>query len=150
MQTFSSPALINTPLQQPRPIDPQYMLLPIEQGFNWETCFAAAEDGQWYLVVFRSKHRADADEALLTALDNAASTSARELPGFLYYFIGTPLSSGECLSFCLWNSQAEAALASSQPAHREAIMKGLQYYEYYWLERYDVIREGDQLTFTRL
>jgi hypothetical protein len=136
-------------LAQLTPINLHYMLLPIDQGFNWEACFLGEEPGQWYLVVFRSKHRPNADEVLLTALDTAASAAARELPGFLYYFIGTPLHSGECLSFCLWNSQQEAALASAQPAHREAIAKGIDSYEYYWLERYDVFKRDRELSFVR-
>src|SRR4051812_14443808 len=78
---------------QPIPVQPDYMLLPIDQGFAWDESFQGIESGEWYLVVFRSKHRPGADEALLTALDNGASESARELPGFLHYFIGTPLHS---------------------------------------------------------
>lgn len=131
------------------PIDPHYMLLPIESGFDWEETLLDAPSDQWYLVVFRSKHRAGADEVLLNALDHAASAAARELPGFRYYFIGTPLSSGECLSFCLWNSQQEAALASSQPAHREAILKGMDSFEYYALERYDIFKSGGALSFVK-
>jgi heme-degrading monooxygenase HmoA len=135
---------------QPAPIDPHYMLLPIDQGFDWDTSFQGIETGAWYLVVFRSKHRPGADEALLTALDNGASESARDLPGFLHYFIGTPLHSGECLSFCLWNSREEAAFASAQPAHREAVMKGIAHYEYYALERYTVVKDEGIVSFARL
>ncbi len=142
-------AEVTVPIQ-PIAIHPRYMLLPIEDGFNWETCFQTVEAGEWYLVVFRSKHLPGADEALLTALDNAASESARGLPGFLHYFIGTALPSGECLSFCLWNRAAEAALASAQPAHREAVMKGLSSYEYYALERYTVVKREGVVAFTRL
>jgi hypothetical protein len=138
------------PLIQPAPINPHYMLLPVEQGFNWDECFGMVDSGQWYLVVFRSKHLPNADEVLLTALDNGASESARRLPGFLHYFIGTPLESGECLSFCLWNSQEEARLASAQPEHREAMMKGIVYYEYYTLERHQVVKSDGAVSFTRL
>jgi heme-degrading monooxygenase HmoA len=138
------------PLVQPLPRHPHYMLLPIDEGFTWDECFANVDLGNWYLVAFRSKHRADADEELLTALDNAASEAARELKGFLYYFIGTPLQSGECLSFCLWQTREEAALASAQPAHREAVLRGVQHYEYYTLERYSIIKQDGELTFTRL
>ncbi len=147
MQTAFNP--VNT-LARPVPIDPHYMLLPVTNGFNWDECFAAVESGQWYLVVFRSKHRADADEVLLTALDNAASEAARELPGFLYYFIGTPLHSGECLSFCLWTSREEAVLASAKPAHREAVMRGIPFYEYYTLERYHIFKRDGSLCFESL
>lgn len=135
---------------QPAPLHADYMLLPIEQGFDWEAAFQEIDTGEWYLVVFRSKHHSGADEALLTDLDNAASQSARGLPGFLHYFIGTPLSSGECLSFCLWNSQAEAKAASAQPAHREAMLKGIAHYEYYALERYDVFKQDGAVSFARL
>jgi heme-degrading monooxygenase HmoA len=137
-------------LIQPQPLHPHYMLLPIDEGFTWDDCFGSVESGEWYLVAFRSKHRADADEELLAALDNAASEAARELKGFLYYFIGTPLHSGECLSFCLWQTREEAALASSQPSHREAVLKGVQHYEYYTLERYSIVKHDNHLTFTRL
>lgn len=138
------------PVAQPVPVRPDYMIQPIEQGFNWSESFEGINSGAWYLVAFRSKHRADADEALLTALDSAASESARELPGFLHYFIGTPLHSGECLSFCLWSSQQEAVLASAQPAHREAIQRGVACYEYYTLERYNVFKQNGVISFERL
>ncbi len=135
---------------QPVPTRPDYMIQPIDQGFNWHESFQEIDAGSWYLVAFRSKHRPNADEALLTALDNAASESARDLPGFLHYFIGTPFHSGECLSFCLWNSQQEAAFASAQPAHREAVMKGIAFYEYYTLERYNVLKQDSAISFERL
>ena len=62
-------------LIQPAPIHTHYMLLPVDQGFNWDECFGMVNSGQWYLVVFRSKHLPNADEALLTALDNGASAA---------------------------------------------------------------------------
>jgi hypothetical protein len=146
---FQEPASVALD-QQPLPINLHYMLLPIEDGFNWAECLSHVQEGQWYLVVFRSKHRADADEALLTHLDNQASKAARSLPGFLFYFIGTPLSTGECLSFCLWSHQTEAKLASAQPEHREAVEKGLSAYEYYRLERYHVLKQNETIQFIAL
>jgi len=136
--------------RQPVPSKPEYMLLPIDEGFLWDEAYEGVESGDWYLVVFRSKHREGTDYELLTQLDNQASESARKLPGFLHYFIGTPLHSGECLSFCLWKSQKEARLASAQPEHREAVMKGLAHYEYYDLERYSVVKQEGALSFKRL
>src|SRR5215217_1661309 len=49
-----------------RPIlecDPAYSELPIEEGFNWVEAFAQVNDGDWYLVAFRSKHAPYADDA---------------------------------------------------------------------------------------
>jgi len=134
----------------PDALSDDYMLLPIEQGFNWTEYFANTESGQWYLVAFRSKHAADADEALLTRLDDAASAAARETPGFIFYFIGTPKPTGECLSFCLWDSQFNARAGSARSEHRTAIEQGMSAFEYYTLERHIIRKTPDQLTFTRL
>jgi heme-degrading monooxygenase HmoA len=127
--------------------NPAYSLLPIAQGFNWEAAFAAVTCGSWYLVVFRSRHKADADEAYLTWLDAQAAAAAIRTPGFLYYFMGVPLADGHCLSFCLWNTQAAAQQGSADPAHREAMVKGLPAFEYYRLERYHVKKADGVITF---
>jgi heme-degrading monooxygenase HmoA len=132
------------------PINTRYMFLPIAYGFNWQEYFAGIPAGDWYLVVFRCKHRADADEHLLTLLDDLASAAARQSPGFLYYFPGTPAPTGQCLSFCLWESQQYARAGGAHPAHREAMMQGVASYEYYDLERYQVQKRDQQVTFTRL
>ena len=137
-------------LPQPVAITDDYMLLPVESSFNWHECFKNVENGEWYLVVFRSKHRLDADEALLTELDNNASAAARETPGFLHYFIGTPRATGECLSFCLWNDQASARAGSAKPAHHRAIQIGMESFEFYTLERHVITKTANQLSFLRL
>jgi hypothetical protein len=131
-------------------IDADYSRLPIEVGFNWTEAFAAVDDGEWYLVAFRSKHRAGADDAYLTWLDERASSAASRFPGFMYYFIGTPRADGCCLSFCLWRSQPEAVAASADPAHREAMIEGLPHFEHYRLERYRVIKNDGLLSFLSL
>lgn len=141
--------IVSSPSIEPQAITDEYMLLPIEKGFNWEDCFAHVDVGQWYLVVFRSKHRANANEALLTVLDNAASAAARETPGFLFYFIGTPLPTGECLSFCLWQDEASARQGSAHHAHRAAIQHGMGEFECYQLERYDIRKGNGHITFSR-
>ncbi len=137
-------------LQAPLVIDELYSLLPIELGFDWETCFEHVDAGTWYLVVFRSKHKADADEEFLTMLDLRATEAAQRTPGFLYYFTGTPLDTGECLSFCLWTDQQAARQGSSHQDHRVAMELGLKSYEYYCLERYYIHKHDGQLTFSTL
>lgn len=131
-------------------IDADYSRLPIEAGFNWAVAFAAVDEGEWYLVAFRSKHRAGADDAYLTWLDERASSAASRFPGFMYYFIGTPKTDGSCLSFCLWRSQPEAVAASADPAHREAMINGLPHFEHYRLERYRVLKTHGALSFQPL
>lgn len=137
-------------LQAPQAINKRYMLLPIEQGFNWSEIFAKVAFGQWYLVVFRSKHHADADEDFLTLLDTQASAAASQTPGFLFYFIGVPLASGECLSFCLWQTRESAQQGGAHPIHRRAVEQGIGAFEYYELERYNIHKQNGRLTFNRL
>jgi heme-degrading monooxygenase HmoA len=128
-------------------IAPEYSRLPVAEGFNWAEAFAAVDEGEWYLVVFRSRHRADADHAALTALDERASRAASEMPGFLYYFIGTPLADGSCLSFCLWRSRADAVAAAAHPEHVAAMTEGLPFFAHYGLERHRVVKRGGTVSF---
>jgi heme-degrading monooxygenase HmoA len=137
-------------LIEPSPITRHYMLMPIEQGFNWEACFAQVSVGEWYLVVFRSKHKADADEDYLNLLDARATRGAQQTPGFLFYFTGTPLPSGECLSFCLWKDRAAARAGASHSAHRDAVLEGLGCFETYTLERYSIHKANGRVSFTML
>ena len=131
-------------------IDADYSRLPIGEGFNWNEAFAAIEDGEWYLVAFRSKHRADTDAAYLARLDERASNAASRLPGFMYYFIGTPQADGCCLSFCLWRSRQDAVAGAAAPEHREAKVNGLPCFEHYLLERYRVVKQDGALSFLPL
>ena len=136
-----------------RPIlesDPAYSELPIEEGFNWVEAFAQVGDGEWYLVAFRSKHAPYADDAYLTWLDERASGAASRHPGFMYYFIGTPRPSGNCLSFCLWRSRQEAIAATADPEHRAAMELGLPFFAHYCLERYQVAKRDGVLSFHAL
>jgi len=127
-------------------IDAEYSRLPIEAGFNWHEAFRDVDGGEWYLVAFRSRHRADADHVYLTRLDERASRAASRHPGFLYYFIGTPRADGCCLSFCLWHSQQDAVAAAADPEHRRAMTKGLPFFAHYGLERYHVVKRQGELS----
>ncbi len=135
-------------------IDNRYMTLPIQDGFNWTESFTDFTSGEWYLVVFRSRYRADTDYQTLTERDERAHAEARQSAGFLYYFMGTPDEDGHCLSFCLWENQHMAQLASRRPKHQEALQLVASAYEYYHLERYFVTKttapDGSGLDFERL
>jgi len=81
-------------LRQPVATSEDYMLLPIEAVFTWAECFDPVDRGDWYLVVYRCKHRDDADEARLTQLDADAIGEASETPGLHFYFAGPPTATG--------------------------------------------------------
>jgi hypothetical protein len=131
-------------------IDAEYSRLPIEAGFNWHEAFGGVDSGKWYLVVFRSRHRADADHAYLTRLDERASRAASQHPGFLYYFIGTPRPDGCCLSFCLWHARQDAVVAAADPEHQKAMIEGLPFFAHYRLQRYEVSKRHGNLKFLPL
>ncbi len=124
-------------------IHPDYMNRPIQDGFNWTACFDGLYPGEWYLIVFRSRHRQNIDIALLNEHDERALGAARASAGFVGYFVGTANEQGDCLSFCFWESQAQARLAAAQPAHQAAQQLAFEMYEHFQLERYRLRTAGD-------
>ena len=54
--------------------------------------------------------------------------------GLLRYFKGEANERRECLSFCLWDSRAEARAAAGRPAHIEAAALTHEAYAEYTLE----------------
>ena|SRR5712691_6349777 len=116
------------------PTTETYARLPVADAFNWADCAPAIEPGEWYLVAFRSTVRPDADIERLREYDDWAHAEASGTPGFVHYFKGPLASDGTCLSFCLWNSRAEARATAGRPAHREAVAIVSRMYAAYTLE----------------
>jgi hypothetical protein len=122
------------------PVSERYATLPVADAFAWDACAADVDPGEWYMVAFRSIRRADADEARLRAHDDWAHAEAQGAPGFVHYFKGPTQTDGRCLSFCLWDSRAEARAASGRPAHVEAVGLTHEAYSEYTLEFHRVRR----------
>lgn len=122
------------------PVSDRYASLSVADAFTWDACAPDVEPGEWYMVAFRSKRRAEADEARLTAYDDWAHAEAMDAPGFVHYFKGPTQADGHCMSFCLWNSRAEARAAAGRPAHREAAALTHEAYAEYTLEFHRVTR----------
>ncbi len=117
-----------------RPTSPGYATEPVADAFDWADASAELVSGAWYLVVFRSVRRLDADETRLNELDDAAHLEASRAPGFVHYFKGPKADDGTCLSFCIWDSRAQARSGAGMPAHREAVMVLDEMYAAYTLE----------------
>jgi len=132
----------HSPFHMLAPITAHYATLPILQGFNWTECLSAVEEGQWYLVVFRSVRRATADTALLTEFDDHAYAEALEAGGLVYYFRGQLSPRRACLSFCLWDTPEQARAALRLPRHHNAVRAVPEMYESYLLERYTLIKRA--------
>jgi hypothetical protein len=130
------------------PVSDRYAVLPVADAFDWTDVARQLGDGEWYLVVFRSIRRADADEARLTIYDDRAHAEAAGAPGFVHYFKGPAAADSSCLSFCLWTSRAEARAAAGRPDHIEAVALIAEMYELYTLEFLRVTgRSGQPLQF---
>jgi len=135
-------------LQRLAPVSDRYATMPVADAFTWDACLSDIAPGEWYMVAFRSTRRVDADEARLTAYDDWAHTEAVDAPGFVQYFKGPANGRGECMSFCLWTSRAEARAASGRPAHVAAAALTFESYAQYRLEFHRVRRlAGGGFTF---
>ena len=123
------------------PVSDDYATLPVADAFTWAEGAAALGVGEWYLVAFRSIRAEGADEARLDAYDEAAHQEAAASPGFVHYLKGPRASDGTCMSFCLWQSRAEARAAAGKPLHVRAVSLLDEMYESYTLEFVHVRRE---------
>jgi hypothetical protein len=124
------------------PVSESYAGMPIADAFTWQDASAELGDGEWYLVAFRSVRRAGADEARLTLFDELAHQEAASSPGFVHYFKGPAAADGSCLSFCLWESRADARAAAGRPDHVRAVSVIDEMYETYTLEFHRVTRDA--------
>jgi hypothetical protein len=130
------------------PVSEAYASLPVADAFNWSDGAAALEAGEWYLVAFRSVRAAGADEARLDEYDERAHQEAAASPGFIHYLKGPRAPDGTCMSFCLWQSRADARAAAGKPDHVRAVSLLEEMYETYTLEYLTVRRDaGGALTF---
>jgi hypothetical protein len=113
-----------------------YQAAAIQEAFNWSYTLEDIESGRWYLIVFRSVHRADVDRTLLTDHDDVAFVEAMSSGGLLRYYKGAVDRQGRCLSLCVWGSRQQARVATALPAHRAAAGLSARFYESYEVERY--------------
>jgi hypothetical protein len=130
------------------PVSDAYASLPVAAAFNWSEGAVELETGEWYLVAFRSVRAAGADEARLDEYDERAHQEAAASPGFIHYLKGPRASDGTCMSFCLWQTRADARAAAGKPDHVRAVSLLEEMYETYTLEYLTVRRvAGGSLTF---
>ena len=130
------------------PVSDRYASLPVADAFSWDACAGEVGPGEWYMVAFRSIRRPGVDEARLSGYDDWAHAEAMHAPGFVHYFKGPTSSDGRCISFCLWDSRAEARAAAGRPAHIEAAALTHESYAEYSLEFHRVRRLDGANAFT--
>ena len=125
------------------PVSDRYAHLPVAEAFTWRACEPDVPPGEWYMVAFRSSRLPGVDEAQLSAYDDWAHAEAMDAPGFVHYFKGPTIDGGRCMSFCLWDSRAQARAAASRPAHARAVALTHRAYAEYTLEFHRVRRTVD-------
>ena len=125
------------------PVSDRYAYLPVDEAFTWRACEPDVPAGEWYMVAFRSTRLPGVDEAQLAAYDDWAHAEAMDAPGFVHYFKGPTTDGGRCMSFCLWDSRAEARSAAARPAHGRAVALTHEAYAEYTLEFHRVTRTQD-------
>jgi hypothetical protein len=130
------------------PTTETYARLPLADAFNWADRASTIEPGEWYLVAFRSTVRPDANLERLREYDDWAHAEASKAPGFVHYYKGPLAGDGSCLSFCLWNSRAEARDAARLPAHVEAVSLIAETYAEYTLEFFSVCKTDADASLT--
>jgi hypothetical protein len=131
------------------PRHPDYATLPIQNGFDWSPLYGCSFD-RLYLVIFRSVRRPDADLFLLREHDDRAYEEALRSGGLLRYFKGHANDRNECLSFCLWETRAQARKAAGAASHKSATDITAQMYLSYVLDRYWLKSTGEELVFERI
>jgi len=124
------------------PVSDSYAHLPVADAFDWSDVSGQLGAGEWYLVAFRSVRRADCDEGRLCLMDELAHQEASSSPGFVFYYKGPLSSDRSCLSFCMWDSRAEARAAAGRPQHVAAVSVLDEMYERYTLEFVRVTGDG--------
>lgn len=135
--------------QRISPTNPDYAILPIEDGFDWSS-LSCCHFERLYLVVFRSVWQPEADLDLLREHDDRAFEEALVSGGLLRYFKGHANERGECLSFCLWETREQARNAADAASHRSAAGVSAQMYLSYSLERNWVKKVEEKLVFDRI
>ncbi|KXL49103.1 hypothetical protein M433DRAFT_62667, partial [Acidomyces richmondensis BFW] len=82
-------------------------------GFQWQR-------REFYIVVFRSKLRVDANRARLHELDQKSHEEACASGGLLKYWFGSCDPARRNLATCVWLSRRDAAIGGRGPWHRNA------------------------------
>ncbi|KAB8077380.1 hypothetical protein BDV29DRAFT_168338 [Aspergillus leporis] len=137
-----------------RPIRHDYATAPYTETFNWEDVFgflrglASADGYKWqrqhfYVVVFRSRLRADADNQRLHDLDAYSHQEACASGGLLKYWFGTKNESRENLATCVWRSRNDARLGGTGPWHKKARGAARDMYEHITFMTLKLVIEDD-------
>ncbi|KAI8578406.1 hypothetical protein K450DRAFT_247770 [Umbelopsis ramanniana AG] len=128
-------------------ITAEYFRTPLTEAFNWNEAaerLGEEQEGEWFIVAFRSIRNEQADHKKLYDADALAHEEAIRSGGLLKYWYGTLNENRECLAMCIWSNRDFAKIATTKPLHLKAVSLARQMYESYQLERYQLVkRKGE-------
>lgn len=159
LSTLSAPALLFAlALTALKPTRPDYATAPYTSALNFPTILSLLRSlisstglpfpkSSFYVVIFRSTLRADADQDLLYKLDFESHREACESGGLLKYWFGKadlgPAGERRNLATCFWAGREEARRGGAGPWHARARVEGRGLYEQIEFERVRfVVEEG--------
>ncbi|KAK5706971.1 hypothetical protein LTR17_021114 [Elasticomyces elasticus] len=114
-----------------KPVRSDYATADYMSSFNWSTVFRVLrglcqqQDIVWpkqefYVVIFRSLRRRDADPDIITKLDQESHREACESGGLLKYWFGDCDGEMRNLATCIWRNQPSAVAGGGGPWHARA------------------------------
>ncbi|KAF4555578.1 Hypothetical protein D9617_2g055400 [Elsinoe fawcettii] len=131
-----------------------YATAPYMDSFNWDVCFAelrrlCAQTGlrwrrqEFYVVIFRSKLKPDANRTRLGELDQHSHAEACQSGGLLKYWFGDCDEEMRNLATCLWRGRDDAVAGGKGPWHANAMRSAVEMYETISFHRHSLIIEDD-------
>ncbi|KAJ4290565.1 hypothetical protein N0V90_010782 [Kalmusia sp. IMI 367209] len=123
-----------------KPLDPNYATAPYIASLDFPTVLSLVrllsqqlnhtwKSTTFYVVIFRSKLKADIDNDLLYKLDYESHREACESGGLLKYWFGKPNEERRNLATCFWRSREDAYQGGLGPWHKKARAAGRTLYE---------------------
>ncbi|KAK5709538.1 hypothetical protein LTR17_019692 [Elasticomyces elasticus] len=123
-----------------KPVRSDYATADYMSSFNWSTVFRVLrslcqqQDIVWpkqefYVVIFRSLRRRDADPEIITKLDQESHREACESGGLLKYWFGDCDGEMRNLATCIWRNQPDAVAGGGGPWHARARAAAREIYE---------------------
>ncbi|KAJ9058925.1 hypothetical protein DSO57_1007328 [Entomophthora muscae] len=130
-----------------RAITEDYIKVPFAECFNWDQVSQGldlSDEGDWFVVVFRSIRSSAADSDKLYMADKLAHEEAKRSGGLLKYWYGDLNEHRECLATCIWANYQFARMAIVKPHHKLAQSLASTMYDSYLLERLSIQKKrGD-------
>ncbi|KAK5694186.1 hypothetical protein LTR97_009807 [Elasticomyces elasticus] len=128
-----------------KPVRSDYATADYMSSFNWPTVFRVLralcqqQDIIWpkqdfYVVIFRSLRRRDADPDIITKLDQESHREACESGGLLKYWFG------DCDG--IWRTQPSAVAGGSGPWHARARAAAREIYEHIEFQTHKLVVEA--------